>query len=346
MATAADKAWRDPQYAAAFAQAWLEEGQYLPALEYFNKALGNNAYHLQSKIGMSLARIGRKDRIGDAANTLKELQSSETPLSPALQARLLAARAELANFEARHDAAIELADQSLAINSDEPWALFAKAKAQAAQKDPAAPKSFESLVTKNRSAPVFYFEGASALQRAGNLESALALLDQYEEAFKNVTNATADGKTQVYLERDDRYWLARGDVLRDSGRLDDALSAYDKAVAAKNIYLARATYAKGSVYLAKKDYTKAAEQLAVITPVDGSGAIPEAYIAMGDILFAKKDWAQGCQNYAFALSKFKAQSLPRERLNEMVSDVEKKLVDAGQKPVAKAWVTEARPLIQ
>src|SRR6185295_18281680 len=109
------------------------------------------------------------------------------------------------------------------------------------------------------------------------------------------------GKTQAYLDRDDRYWLARGDVLRAAGRLDEALAAYDKAVAAKNVNLVKATYAKGAVFIAKKEFDKAAEQLVNITPPDGTGALPEAYLAMGEIQFSKKDWAAGCQSYAYAL---------------------------------------------
>ena len=135
-------------------------------------------------------------------------------------------------------------------------------------------------------------------------------------------------------------------MLRDSGSLDDALGAYDKAIAAKNVNLVKATYAKGSVFLAKKEYENAEKQLIDITPPDGTGALAEAYVAMGEIQFSKKDWAAGCQSYAFALSKLKAQSVPREQLTAMLTDVEKKLISAGQKPVAKLWMDEAKPLIQ
>ena len=53
-------------------------------------------------------------------------------------------------------------------------------------------------------------------------------------------------------------------------------------------------------------------------PKPETGALPEAYVAMGEIQFSKKDWAAGCQSYAFALSKLKAQSVPREQLNAML----------------------------
>ncbi|MBK7861689.1 MAG: hypothetical protein IPJ65_24345 [Archangiaceae bacterium] len=193
---------------------------------------------------------------------------------------------------------------------------------------------------------MFSSDGATLLQQAGQTDAAIALLDKYEAVFKPIVNTTANGKTVGALDRDDRYWLTRGDVQRDAGKLDDALASYDKAIAAKNVNLVKATYAKGSVFIAKKEFDKAAEQLTDITPPDGTGALPEAYMAMGEIQFSKKDWAAGCQSYAYAITKLKAQSVPREQLNAMVTDVEKKLITAGQRPVAKLWVDEAKPLLQ
>ncbi len=343
---AADKGWKDPQFTTAFGDALLEEGQVLPALDYYNKALSNNPDHLRAKIGIALARIERKDRVADAEATLKDVVGRDAELSVALKARALAAQAELANFEAQYDDAVKLADDALKVNPEDPWALFAKAKALALKKDGAAASAFDAVVMRAKAAQIFYVDGAALLQGAGNTQAALALLDKYEAQFKAIVNQTADGKMQAFLDRDDRYWLARGDVLRDSGKLDDALVAYDKAIAAKNVNLVKATYAKGSVYLAKKDFDGAAKLLTDITPPDGTGVLPEAYVAMGDILFSKKDWPAGCQNYAFALTKLKAASVPREQLNGMLTDVEKKLIAAGQKPVAKLWVDEAKPLIQ
>lgn len=69
-------------------------------------------------------------------------------------------------------------------------------------------------------------------------------------------------------------------------------------------------------------------------------------MAMGEILIQKKEWGDACQNYAFALTRMKAAQEPREKLNELVTDVEKKLKAANQREVAKVWVEEAKPLIQ
>ncbi|MBL8956450.1 MAG: cellulose synthase, partial [Myxococcaceae bacterium] len=178
---ASDKGWKDPSFSSAFADAWLEEGQWLPALDYFNKAMANNPDHLRSKVGIALARIERKDRVADAAETLKDLLARpKEETSPFLRGRVLAAAAELANFEEQWDQAINAADRALTENPDEAWALFAKAKALAAKKDPGAPAAFDAVVAKVKAAPAFYFDGATLLQKAGNVDQAIALLDKYE----------------------------------------------------------------------------------------------------------------------------------------------------------------------
>jgi tetratricopeptide (TPR) repeat protein len=135
-------------------------------------------------------------------------------------------------------------------------------------------------------------------------------------------------------------------VLRAAGKLDEALAAYDRAIAAKNVNITRATYAKATVLMEKKDYDQAGAILLDITPPDGTGQLAEAYMAMGQLLFEKKEWGPGCQNYAFALTKLKMAQAPRERLNALLTDVEKKLKAANQKEMARLWMEEARPLIQ
>jgi hypothetical protein len=47
-----------------------------------------------------------------------------------------------------------------------------------------------------------------------------------------------------------------------------------------------------------------------------------------------------------ALTRMKATQQPREKLNDVLTDVEKRLKAANQKEVAKLWVEEAKPLIQ
>ena len=73
------------------------------------------------------------------------------------------------------------------------------------------------------------------------------------------------------LERDDRYWLTRGGVLEAAGRQDEALAAYDKAMAVNGVELARAQYAKGALLLARKDYEGARDAARRRGPGDRRG---------------------------------------------------------------------------
>jgi tetratricopeptide (TPR) repeat protein len=342
---AVDKAWKDLNYADAWGDALLEDGT-PGAIDAFSKATGQNSEHFRSRLGLALARVQKRDRVGDAAAILKELQSRESELSAPQKARALAITAAIFNIENQHDQAIQMADQALALNGDDAWALQAKANALALKKDPGAAAAYDAVVAKAPATPVFYFEGAKNLQQAGLNDQAMALLSKYETFFKSVKNTTIDGKEEIYLDRDDRYWLARGELLKALNKPDEAMAAFDKAIEAKSVNLSRAYYAKAAMLIEKKEFDKAGELLVDITPPDGSGRIAEAYMAMGEILIQKKAWGDACQNYAFALTRMKAAQEPREKLNELVTDVEKKLKAANQREVAKVWVEEAKPLIQ
>jgi tetratricopeptide (TPR) repeat protein len=342
---ASDKAWRDGNYGCAAGEATLEEAA-PGALDLFTRITGQSPELVRARLGLALARVQKKDRLGDAESIVKDVLAKGDELSKVQKARAMAVTAGLAVVGEQFDAAISTADQALALNPDDVWALFYKAEALAAKKDPAAAAAFDATVAKAPSAPVFYFEGAQRLQRAGQLDAATALLNKYEAFFKNVKNVTADGKQVAYLDRDDRYWLARGDAAREASKLDDALAAYDKAIEAKNINLNKAYLAKGTVLISKKDYDKAGQLLQDITPPDGSGQLAEAYMAMGEVLFAKKEYLPGCQNYAFALARMKTTQQPREKLNELLGDVEKKLKAVNQAAIAKEWIAQAKPLIQ
>ncbi|MBI3185245.1 MAG: tetratricopeptide repeat protein [Myxococcales bacterium] len=345
-AHAMDKAWKDPRFATAYGEALLDDGQLLPALDILSKATSANPDHLQARLDVAMARLYRKDRVKDATDTLTEVLGRDGELTPGLRARALSAKAELANFEARYDDAVRFADEALALNPDEHPALLAKARSLGLRKDSGAAEAFKAALAKRKVSAFIHFEGANLLQAAGNNEAAMGLLDAYQATFKGVQAPGPDGKMVAALDRDDRYWLTRGEVLKATGKLDEAMVAYDKAIAAESVNLVRAHYAKATIYLARKDYDKAAEALVDITPPDGSGAIAEAYVALGDVLFAKKEFAPGCQSFAFALAKMKLQQAPRERLNGILEDVNKRLIAAGQKPMAKLWMQEAKPIIQ
>ena len=296
-----------------------------------------------AKISLALARIYREQQVKEASDTINSVLAQDN-LTPGMRARALAAKAELANFERRYDDAISAADESLKINSKERFALFARARALAMKKDPGAADAFKSAVTRNPSSPVLYFTGAKLLQENGNFEAAVALLDGYEKFFSAVQ--VPDGeKTRTALERDDRYWIVRGDLFKAAGKLDEALTSYDRAVTVDGVNRRQAHYARGVLYFEKKDLEKATEDLDKVTPEDGTGTLPEAYEAKGRLLFAKKDFAVGAQNFAFALSGMKRQGAPREKLNGLLDEVTKMLQSNGQKEMAKLWQDEAKQYI-
>lgn len=343
---AADKAWKNPRFTSSFAEELIDEANYWMASGEITKALGSNPEHVRARLLKGIVALYKKDGVAanEAVSTIKELET--TDLTPGMKALLLSTKAELAFYEQKYDEAIRLATEATTLNPDEHFAHFAKAKAMAQKKDPAAVDAFKAAIALRPTAPLLYVEGASQLQQAGNMDPALALLDAYENLFKNVMVTSMDGKSVSALERDDRYYISRGDVLKAAGKKEDALASYEKAIAAKSVMQAKAWYAKGLLQLESKDLDKAKESLMVITPDDGSGTLPEAYVAMGDLLFQQKDYAAGCQNYGFALTRFRAMQAPREKLNTILDDVEKRLVTANQKPMAKAWKEEGKALIQ
>lgn len=344
--TAMEKAWKDPGYAATLGEAYLEEGSFRPALDAFQKGLGQNPDHFRSRLGLALTRALMRDKVGDAAQVVGETLGRESELSPFLKGRALAVKAELLSAEGQYDQALQTADQAAQANPADSVAAFVKARALAFKQDPAAADAFKAVVKQSPTVPLYYFEGAALLQKNQKLDEALALLDAYEAQFKSVKYQSSEGKEEVYLDRDDRYWVGRGDVLAAANKQDEAIAAYDKAIAAKSVNQVRAHYAKAAVLIARKDFAAAETILQDITPGDGTGQLGEAYQAMGEVQFAKKEWPAGAQHFAYALAKYKANQVPREQLNALLTDVEKRLKAAGQPAIAKAWMEEAKPIIQ
>jgi tetratricopeptide (TPR) repeat protein len=344
---AMESAWKDPRFSTAYGEALLEEGLYAQAGEALGRATSANPEHLQARVTAALATLYLRQRPEEsAAKAVQEVLAREAELTPALKARALAARGELALASGNADEAIKDADAALALNPEEPYALFGRARALAAKKDPAARAAFEAAVAKRRTAPLLYMEGAKALQQAGDGTGALALLDSYEAVFRDVQVSAGEDKTVSALERDDRYWLARGGVLEAAGRQDDALAAYDRAITVSGPAQSRARYAKGALLLARKDYPGAREVLTAVTPDSGAGPVPEAYTAMGEVLFGLGDYAAGCQHHFFAISRDRARGVQIELLQARATEISKRLTTAGQANMAKAWKAEADALLK
>ncbi|WNZ64564.1 tetratricopeptide repeat protein [Myxococcus sp. MxC21-1] len=213
----------------------MDEGQYPQAVEAFAKATSVNPDHLLARVSTALAHTYQGRKTEEAQQVLSGVEARGAELTPGLKARAGALKAELALARGAPDEALSAADEALKAVPDEHYALFARARALAVKRDVQARAAFEAAVARRRNAPLLYLDGARALQTAGDTDGAVALLDAYEATFGPVQTTTSDGKKAGLLEKDSRYWLVRGGVLEAASRQDDALVAYDKALAARGV---------------------------------------------------------------------------------------------------------------
>ncbi len=339
---AMDKAYRDGNYACALGDELLEEGA-VGAIDTFGRAVQEHPGLLRAQLGLALARLLKGERLADAEAQVKEVLEHEATLSPPQHARALAVSAGLLEAQGRYADALTEANLALSIDAKEVWAMLFRARALAATADEGASEAFTTLVNTSPASPLFYFEGAARLQRSGKTDAAMGLLGRYEGFFQGVKSPTSDGKELPFLDRDDRYWLARGDLLKSSSHLDEAMSAYQKAIDAKGANLTKAVFAKAGLLLAQGQTDAAGQLLADITPPDGTG-LAEAYLAMGEVQFAKKEWGPGCQSFAFGLTRLRDSHAPSTRLSEVYLDVDRRLKVANQRDLARLWLEEAKPL--
>lgn len=341
---AMEAAWKDPRYATAYGRALLDEGLHAQAAEALNKATTANPSHVEARLVTALNDLYQRQKEDAARETVREVSARGTELTPALEALLLTVRAELALARGAPDEALREAGAALVLAPDSYHALFARARALAAKQDAeGARAALVQAVGKRGTAPLLYLDGARTLREVGDSEGALSLLDRYETAFRDVT--VAEGKTASALERDDRYWLARGGVLEALGRQDEALAAYDKALAPRGLHLGRAQYAKAALLLARKDYAGARSLLEPLTPEDGSGRMAEAYTAMGDVLLAGGDTQAGVRYYLRGLQRAKALGVPPEQLRARADELGQRL-KAVRPALAKEWADATGPVLQ
>lgn len=342
LVVAMDEGYRDGAYACALGEALLEEG--VPgAVDAFTRATTEHPGLVRAQLGLALARLLQGERLDEVERRLQEVLRDERDLSRPQKARALAVEAGLLEAQGRYAEAVRQARSAVSLEPREPWARLFLARALAATADPGASAAFTELVDLAPASPAFAFEGVARLQRAGEAAAAMALLERYEAFFAAVKVEGPGGAQVPYLERDDRPWLARGDLARSAGRTDEALAAYERAIAAKAGQLPRAVHAKASLLLALGRVAEAGRLLADITPPDGTG-LPEAYLSMGEVRFALKEWGAGCQSFALGLARLRDTHAPSSRLTEVLLGVEKRLVAANQRELAKLWMTEAKPL--
>jgi hypothetical protein len=343
LALAADGAQHDGNFPAALGEALLEQG--VPgAPEAFRTALELSPNLWRAKLGLSLARARLRQHLPEAEAAVAEALGHAPELSAPQRARAIAVQAGLQLARGDAEVATATARRALDLEPLDRWAAFFHAAALAARRQPDAAAAFDALTRRAPDAPPFALEGAAALQGAGQVEAALALLDRYRDFFQPLRVAALDGGQGPALARDDLYWLTRGDALAAAGRDAQALAAYDAALAARAGHLPQAQYAKAAFLLARKDPAAAEPLLLELTPDDGSGTVPEAYLALGELRLGQRDFGAGTRAYALGLARLAQTQAPAARRAQLFADVKRRLVAAGQTELARLWEDEAKPL--
>lgn len=323
-----DMEWRNPRFAADYAQSFFDAGDMLNAISYFAKGIEANSEHWRSLIGRSRVQIARGAQIKEATDTLNDVLSQpDSDLSPSLRAQALTARGELRRFEKKPDEAEKDADAALVAAPTNPWAHHLRGLVLAQQKKPGAADALQKAVELDPRAPVLYFAGANALAEAAQSDKAIALMEAFARS----------------LTIDDLYHLVYGDVLRKCQKLDDALVQYNKAIDL-NPLNATAHFSKGRLLIDKKDYENAKTELeAAVTSNEYFG---EAYEALGLLNLEKREYGPAAEKYYQALLIYAQLQMPRERLNALLEDVAAKLRKAGQRAIAGEWMKAGKAVIR
>ncbi|AKU91316.1 tetratricopeptide repeat protein [Vulgatibacter incomptus] len=319
-----DADWRNPRFAQLIGESYLEEGDALNALAYFQKGLTANSEHFGSQLGSARARLMRGEQIKEATEAIERAVAA-TDLTPALKARALTAQAELRLFEQKVDQAIASATKAAEVDPSFAWAFAAKARAEARKNPGAAAASFDKAIEADRYVAAFYFDAAEALIASGDAAKATSYLEKFP------------------LKKDDRYFLKYGAVFAAAGQLDKAIAKFDEAIKA-NETNADAYLAKGSALVAQKKLDEAQKVLEIA--VRAREFNPPVYVQLANIRFEKKEWEEGMQQYATALTQWRNSKAPREQLTGAIQEVKQLLLKNGQKKYADVWESEATQLVR
>ncbi|MGC4119250.1 MAG: tetratricopeptide repeat protein [Myxococcales bacterium] len=340
----ADTEWRNPRFACDFADVFFEDGDFINAQAFYAKGVEANSEHVRSLIGRSRAQLARGQKIKEAYDTLTSILEKKDELPPRIKAQALTGMSEMRGLEQKFDEALQLADEAIKAYPDYSWAHFAKARILAVQKNAqGAAAEIDKTLELDRYVPEFYYNGSNAMMDAGDPAKAQALLDSFLKALKE----------------DDRFHLAYGNLLMKVEKPEDALKHFDKAIELNN-FNAVAHYAKGAaLFDARKTFltdpkdTKKRDELFENSKKELDLALevqeyfPAAHSKLGDILFEKEEWGDGCQSYAQALMQMKTLQAPRERMTELRERINDRLIkDAKKRDVAKAWMDETGKLIR
>lgn len=324
---AVDADWRNPRFAQLIGESYLEDGDGTNALAYFSKGLASNSEHFGSQIGAARARILMGNGLKEAGEAIQAVLAKESELSPGLKSQALLAKAELLLFEQKFDEAIATADQAAQVDPSLAWSFAVKAKAHALKRDPAlASTEFDKAIAADPWVPAFYFDAARYLVGAGD-DGTRALA--FFEKFKG--------------KKDDRFFLEHGNALRNLGRFDEAIARYDEAIKVNEL--------NGQVYLNKgaalRQQKKFADaEKAFEAAKAAQEFFPELYVERAMLMFDRKEYESGMQEYANALTQWRQAKQSRERLTAAIAEVKDLLTKAGQKQYAQVWEKEAADLIR
>ncbi len=328
---AADTEWRNPRFACDTADLYFEEGDYLNARNFYTKGIEAYSEHARSLIGRSRADIARGQRLEDALGTLSDVvQRPDDQVAPVVRAMGFVGVAELMLAAGKLPEATTAIGKALEGAPNLAWAHFVNGRVKAASKDAAAAASeIDAALKLDKYVIEFYYGGATAMHQAGDDAKALALLDGLRGIVKE----------------DDRFFLTYGLQLQAMARYDEALDYFAKAVDFNN-FNGKALYAKGALLFdVKKDAEKA--HAALTEALSVQERLPEAYVKIGEIFFSKKDWGEGCNNYAQALIKMKELKQPVEQLAALREQINTTLLKtARERSIAQAWMEETASFVQ
>lgn len=348
---AAEREWRTPRYTSLYADAFFDAGDFVNAAATYRKSIEASpavAPHVRSTIGKARADAGRGENVDEALATLDALlaKTGDDELPPALKARALTGRAEALL------AAAKVADAESAANTaitaqltDDPAAAFAHyalGVALAKQKKAGALEAIQKAISTQPTVSRFYFQGALALAGAGKGADGQALFDLYLKSNKET----------------DTFHVARGDFLLAAGKIEDAVKAFEAAIAANQVN-ADAWYKKGYALQRQgagsgggkrgKRGGGGSDMTGALAAYEKAVGIrerfPEVYRQVG-LIYLDQDprSSKATEQFVKALQFYKDQKASKAVFAAFIEEVRQKYVDAKLKGNAEAWVKEAGAL--
>lgn len=337
---ASEREWRTARYLALYADAFYDAGDFSSAASTYRKALDVNPTHLRSLIGKARADVARNEYVDESLQALADqlAKAGDDALPPTMKARALAGLAEGLYASGKFPEAATAATAAVAAEiKGDPGSAYAHydlGLALARQKKGLASDEIKKAIELSPPVARFYFQGALALAEAGKAAAGQELFDAYGKSFK----------------QNDAFQIARGDFLRATGNLEEALKAYDAAIAENNVN-PDAYYKKGYVLQLqgsapkadkKKLYNAARETYEKAVGI--RDRFPDVYRQMGLIYLDDNPRSTDATDaFGKALVYYKEQKAPKSVFEAFIGEVEAKYKKANLKGNAEAWVKEATP---